>query len=232
MQTDRLLAAYYARRAPEMELAYHRPQRAPDLARLLRLLPPLVAGRDLLEIACGTGYWTRVMARAARSIVAIDINEEMLALARGKRFPAGRVEFLRHDAWHLATLGRRCNAAAALFWWSHLPHRRIRRFLTNLHAFLPPGSPVVFVDNLPADVGRTPAVGTDADGNSYQRRELRGGDVFEIIKNYPTEAELRAALDGLATAVHYRPLECLWLLSYRTASPPPPRPIAPPRRPH
>jgi demethylmenaquinone methyltransferase/2-methoxy-6-polyprenyl-1,4-benzoquinol methylase len=217
LQTDAELAAYYEHRAPEMDEAYQCPERAADLRRLGVRLRRLVAGRDVLEIACGTGYWTRIMARSARSITAFDVSEAMLALARQKHYANPAVTFLRRDAWQLAGLQGHFDAAVALFWWSHLPHCRTRDFVASLCRLLPPGALLVFIDNLPSDCRRTPPVGVDADGNSYQRRRLRTGEQFEIIKNYPSKEELQECLRGLATRVRHTAFECLWLLTARTA---------------
>ena len=40
------------------------------------------AGAKVFEVACGTGYWTEVLARSAASVFATDINDEVLAVAR------------------------------------------------------------------------------------------------------------------------------------------------------
>src|SRR6202043_371464 len=68
------LAEYYQQRAAEYDAVYAKPERQQDLAQLKELLPPLVAGRHVLEIAAGTGYWTQVIAPAAASITATDLN--------------------------------------------------------------------------------------------------------------------------------------------------------------
>ena len=54
------------------------------LSGIIRLFEEDVMGKDVLEIACGTGNWTQVLARRARSVLATDINEPMLEIARQK----------------------------------------------------------------------------------------------------------------------------------------------------
>ena len=63
---------YYAARAPEYDRIYQKPERQLDLAALRLWLPPLFAGTYLLEIACGTGYWTQFIAPATATVLAID----------------------------------------------------------------------------------------------------------------------------------------------------------------
>src|SRR5712692_10327984 len=65
MTANREMREYYARRAVEYERVYAKPERQDDLARLRRLLQADLAGHDVLEIACGTGYWTTAIAETA-----------------------------------------------------------------------------------------------------------------------------------------------------------------------
>ena len=62
------LVDYYAKRAREYERVYDKPERQSDLARLHEIVPVMFAGRRVLEIACGTGYWTAPIASPVRSM--------------------------------------------------------------------------------------------------------------------------------------------------------------------
>src|SRR5688572_22928654 len=98
MQT---LEAYYARRAAEYEKIFAKPERQADLARLRTDLPALFEGERVLEIACGTGYWTPLIAARAESVLAIDYAEETLAIAKGKKYVRPNVRFEQGDAYAL-----------------------------------------------------------------------------------------------------------------------------------
>jgi ubiquinone/menaquinone biosynthesis C-methylase UbiE len=135
------LADYYARRAPEYERFYDKPERQADLSLLRERVARLFAGRRVLEIACGTGYWTAVMAPEAREVMALDVNEEVLALAREKPLPAGKVEFKLADAFALPDLGRRHDGLFAGFWWSHVPRADIPRGTRRAGRAAAPGAP-------------------------------------------------------------------------------------------
>ena len=56
---------YYAARAPEYDRIYLKPERQADLGAIRQWLPTVFKGRSLLEIACGTGYWTQYLAPEA-----------------------------------------------------------------------------------------------------------------------------------------------------------------------
>ncbi len=51
----------------------------------------MLGDHRVLELACGTGYWTQHYADEAESVLATDINPEMLALAEAKGLPADKV---------------------------------------------------------------------------------------------------------------------------------------------
>lgn len=74
---------YYARRAPEYERIYAKPERQADLVWLKARVRELTRGARVLDLACGTGYWMAEMAQA-RSIVGADFNDTVLRIARGK----------------------------------------------------------------------------------------------------------------------------------------------------
>ena len=210
------LAAYYAKRAAEYERIYAKPERQGDLASLRSRLAALFAGRNVLEVACGTGYWTEVIAPHARSITAIDYAEETLAIARSKKYPAGRVEFAQGDAYALPDFGRRHDALLAGHWWSHVLLSRLDAFLSGVARAAAPGAIVVFFDNRYVEGSSTPISRRDAQGNTYQARKLDNGSAHEVLKNFPTERELieRASAHGLDAKVEL--LDYYWLLTYRT----------------
>src|SRR5207249_11103602 len=118
------------------------------------------------------------------------------------------------DAFALdASLGR-FDGALAVFWWSHIPSRRVTDFLSSLHARLEPGARVVLMDNLYIDGSSTPIAERDAEGNTYQLRRLADGSENRVLKNFPSEAQLRADLAPHARALLYRALEYYWLVEY------------------
>jgi ubiquinone/menaquinone biosynthesis C-methylase UbiE len=214
MNIETSMTRYYADRAPEYERIYHKPERQAELKTLRGFVEREFAGLHIFEVACGTGYWTEVLSRSAASVVATDINEEVLVIARSKPMDAGKVTFQKADAYAPPALSRKFDGGFSGFWWSHVPKNRIREFLQNFHRVVAPGARVVFIDNAYVEGSSTPIARSDEQGNTYQLRKLDGGSTHEVLKNFPTEKELRAAVEGLASEVRVEFLRYYWILSY------------------
>ena len=208
------LAGYYAKRAAEYERIYAKPERQRDLAALRERIRRMLSGRRVLELACGTGYWTEVFAPVAGEVTALDVNEEVLEIARAKSFPPGRVQFMRADCYVPPDLGRRHDALFAGFWWSHVPLQRLDGFLGTSLATVAPRALIAFLDNRYVDGSSTAIARRDAQGNGYQLRPLEDGSTHEVLKNFPSEGELiKRTVDG-GWGANVELYEHYWLLSY------------------
>jgi demethylmenaquinone methyltransferase/2-methoxy-6-polyprenyl-1,4-benzoquinol methylase len=189
------------------------------LAPVIAPCETYLAGRDILEIACGTGNWTQVLSKRGRSVVATDVNRSVLDLARAKPFDLDNVEFRIADAYELEQVDGTFDAAFAADWWSHMPKSSIPGFLRGLASRLRSGSPVVIVDMLP--IKNLTRLGSryDGEGNFLHKRKLPSGEEFEVVKNFPAERELRDAVAAVATPLGYSVYERLrrWTFIFRTA---------------
>ncbi len=204
---------YYARRAAEYEEIYSKPERQHDLSQLKNTVKELFTGRDLLELACGTGYWTQVVSSSARSITATDITPEVIEIARAKPYLLSPT-FLLADAYHPSDVAGNFDSALAAFWWSHVPKERRVEFLSGLQLRIPAGSLVVFFDNRYVEGSSTPICDTDETGNTYQDRKLADGSVHRVLKNFPSPQELRDLLVPRGTSVEIHELQYYWLVKY------------------
>ncbi|WP_247660865.1 class I SAM-dependent methyltransferase [Ideonella alba] len=213
--TPETMRDYYAQRAQEYELVYHKPHRQPALRRIEAWLREVFADRCVLEIASGTGWWVPHAAAQARAWWATDLNPETLAVAQAKALPAC-VRFAQVDAYTLQGLPQaRFDACFAGCWWSHVPLQRLDAWLATVHAALPAGSRVVMLDNAYVEGDSTPVTRHDDHGNGYQRRQLRDGSEHEVLKNFPSQAEVIARLGPRAEAVVWHDLGHYWAVDYR-----------------
>ena len=204
---------YYAARAKEYDQIYAKPERQADLRQMEAWLPTILAGRNVLEIACGTGYWTQFYAPQAHAVLAMDGAPQTLEIARA-RVPAN-VTLVQGDAYQLAALEQRpWDAAFAGFWWSHIPRQRIAAFLQGLHGVLQPGARVVFMDNRYVPGSSTPISERDADGDTYQQRPLRDGSAHRVLKNFPEREELLACVAHGTADAQVHEWQHFWTLEY------------------
>ena len=214
MSIEISMVSYYAERATEYERIYNKPERQADLRQLRNFVERTFAGADVFELACGTGYWTEILSRTATSVVATDINEEVLAIARSKSIDTRKTTFRIADAYHLPDFIQSFTSGLSVFWWSHVPKARLRDFLRDFHRIFASGARIIFIENCYVEGSSTPISRTNEHSDTYQMRQLDDGSTHEVLKNFPTESELRAAVEGLATDVRIEFLRYYWVLSY------------------
>ena len=214
MPNDASLIDYYAKRADEYERIYEKPERQGDLATLKELFQKTVAGHDVFEVACGTGYWTQVISRTAKSVTATDFNEEVIQIARAKNYGCA-VNFQKADAFNLSFPKNKFTAGIASGWWSHLRKSEIGNFLAQFHRQLPSGALMVFMDNRFVPGSNTPISRTDDGGNTYQVRKLEDGSKHEVLKNFPAENEVKKVVGDFAVEIHWTELQYYWFLKYK-----------------
>ncbi|MHC2993366.1 hypothetical protein OB13_17955 [Pontibacter sp. HJ8] len=213
MNTD--LVAYYKERAQEYEQVYQKPERQEELSELTAILQEIFAGKHVFEIACGTGYWTERIARAANFILATDINEAVLDLARAKSYPEERVTFKQADIFSLKDTLVRYESIFGGFIWSHILLQDLPKFIDILNSRVVAGGTVVLMDNNYVEGSSLPVAEQDEAGNTYQIRTLDNGSTHRVLKNFPTEEFLRKVLEGKATDIEYIRKEHYWLLRYK-----------------
>jgi demethylmenaquinone methyltransferase/2-methoxy-6-polyprenyl-1,4-benzoquinol methylase len=191
---------YYAERAAEYDDWWYRRGRyeleADALARWQADVAEAEAALDefaprgaVLELAAGTGIWTRRLVRLADRVVAVDANPETLALN------TSAAQLVRADVfeWEPA---ERFDLVFFSFWLSHVPEERFDEFWSRVRAALEPGGRVFLVDSGAGDTAHT---GTDqADGQ--ETRSLADGRTFRIVKRRwrPEELDERVAPLGFA----------------------------------
>ncbi|HTK75684.1 MAG TPA: methyltransferase domain-containing protein [Gemmataceae bacterium] len=153
-------------------------------------------GRRVLEVACGTGVWTRYLADVTEHVLATDASPRMLARARrlartAKRFPRGRLRFLRLDAYALANAPGKFDGALAMNWFEHVPRARHDEFLDALHNKLGRGARVFIGMIHLSDEWRAQLYTKPGGADLYGVRQQPDGSQYEIIDNVFAEDELR-----------------------------------------
>ncbi len=200
---------YYRKRAQEYESVYYRddPERQLEQRQLAEEMKAAVKGLDVIEVACGTGYWTEKASESARRILATDAVEEVVNIAKAKKY-ACPVSFEIADAYALSYQG--FDAAIANFWLSHVPKERLDNFLKGLHATLKPKGAVFMADNNFMEGIGGELITKEGDRNTYKKRKLKDGTETEVLKNYFTKEELQPLFGEDAEIVYGR---CFWAVT-------------------
>jgi SAM-dependent methyltransferase len=210
------LEKYYAHCAASYDAVYEQEERQDDLDDLQEAVAELMQGHKVLELACGSGYWTEFISIAAESVLAIDASPEMLALAAKRDVDPDVVTFAQGDAMTLADIpAGQYTACFAAGWWSHIGRAEQEKYLALLRSKLGKDALLVLLDSNQVEGVSVPIARTDADGNTYQFRTAPDGERFEIMKNYPTDSWLRKRLSNAAREVRVKRLEYYWLASCR-----------------
>lgn len=205
---------YYNKRAKEYEQIYHHddPVRQSELAKIKNLLRNSFRNKSVLEVACGTGYWTEAVAQTAKNITAVDYSVEMIQLAKTKEIKA---TFIDDDAFSLKNVSDIFNAGLANFWFSHIPKAQINSFLNTFHKKLQPKSTVIMTDNIfNKDIGGE-IIKKYRDENSYKVRTLNDGTSFQIIKNYYNEEELNIIFKKYSSEINIHFGKYYWWIKYK-----------------
>jgi SAM-dependent methyltransferase len=212
-------AAYYAARVAEYEDVYQKPERQADLVKLRETVAAYFRDRHVLEIACGTGYWTSVIASTAATVLATDASPEVLAFARARLRSLPIVRLQVADAYDLDKLEGSFDAVLAAFWVSHVPRDRLTFFLEGMHRRAGRGARVLLIDNRYVEGSSTPIAFRDDDGNSFQRRRLAGGTEYDVLKNFLTRDAIVEAVKSVGgTTVSVRELQYYWVAAYEVGA--------------
>ena len=74
---------------------------------------------------------------------------------------------------------------------------------------------MLMIDQVRVEGRTTPVSGHDEWGNQLTLRTLRSGATYEIIKNYPTEEELKSDFAEVCEDIHVTVLPHFWALHAR-----------------
>ena len=217
--TDALIddqIAYYRARAAEYDHSLHRLERyvsmggsvagrsgdedGEEIAILLRALEAMRPFDSVLELACGTGWWTQWLAQHARHVTAVDAADAMLALNR-ERVNAANVRYILADVFSWKP-DRQFDLVFFAFWLSHVPRDRFASFWQLVHDSLAPNGRVFFIDELGTEETRGMENRVDDD---TVLRELEDGRQFRAVKVFYEPAKLEGKLRTLGWNFEVRP---------------------------
>lgn len=217
---DRILLEqhrYYEDRAPEYDDVWYR-RGVYDLGpegnarwfeetrKLEAAVDDLNVSGDVLELACGTGLFTRHLAPRARHMIAVDAAAPALDINRA-RVADPKVEYVHADLFDWAPPpGVRFDLTFFAFLVSHILPWRFEEFWDRVAGWLAPGGRVFFCDDVAGVDARRSNPGVDVEGGPdfAHRRRLSDGREYTIVKIAYDPDELRRSLAALGWETEIR----------------------------
>ncbi len=171
---------------------------ATELERALARFDPR---GEVLELACGTGLWTRRLVDYATHVTAVDAAPEVLAINRA-RVGDRLVTYVEADVFAWEPAPAAYDVCLFSFWLSHVPEDRFAPFWERVGRALKPGGRVFFIDSARTETStaadhRLPNHDTDT-----MTRRLDDGREFQIVKRFYEPAQLTGRLRELGWEAH------------------------------
>ena len=212
------IVKYYSDRAKEYEQIYEwrDPDRQEEQNQMGAEMRKALKGRSVLDVGCGTGYWTQRASTTAERITGIDINETVLDIAKSKKYDCPTA-FRLMDAYDLEFPNRSFTGALASFWLSHVPREKMGSWIEELHRVLEPEAHVFIADNTFIEGVGGKLITKPGDPNTYKLRTLNDGSQHLIVKNYPTAHELVELFGEHSRGITEKNVfhrRCFWWVSY------------------
>jgi demethylmenaquinone methyltransferase/2-methoxy-6-polyprenyl-1,4-benzoquinol methylase len=194
---------YYRARAPEYDDWFERRGRfdrgdaatalwhaeVKQLRRWLALCE--LSGKDVLELAVGTGIWTAELLALGASVTAVDAAPEMLEELR-RRVPEAVMTTVQVDLFTRHP-PRKFDAVVSCFFMSHVPDERFDGFLDLLATSVRSGGSVFLLDSARHELSTAIDHTLPDAADQTMTRRLASGREFTIVKRFRTDEELASA---------------------------------------
>jgi len=188
---------------PELNAAWHA-----DVSAVERALCAFADARrpqNALELACGTGLFTRWLAPRVGTLLALDASPEVQAINRA-RVDADNVTYGIADLFAWEPAGR-YDLVFMSFWLSHVPDDRFDDFWRKVRASLADGGSAYVIDS-GWDMTSTAKNHATPDRQAgIAQRKLNDGSEYRIVKIFhePDALAQRLASLGLASHIVHTP---------------------------
>jgi demethylmenaquinone methyltransferase/2-methoxy-6-polyprenyl-1,4-benzoquinol methylase len=206
---------YYKQRANEYEKVYEKPERQTDLRKIEKYLENQFLNQQVIEIGCGTGFWTIQLAKNCKSILGIDVNKEVIEIAKEKEYKKKNVEFEVIDLIKLPNRNLKYEGLFGGFIWSHIKKQDISEFLSICLNQIKSEGELIFIDNKYVEGSSTPINRIDESGNKYQLRKLSSGKEYEVVKNFPSQIGFAKMINLEIEDFDWIELDFYWIAKFK-----------------
>ena len=212
---------YYDRRAPwhDQYMEYSGNEMMEKrLKPIVIKVVPYITKKNIIEIACGTGNWTQVLARRAKHVLAIDSSPKSLEIAKDKLQSFNKIMLEVADVYKLEEIKVNFDIAFTSDFFSHIPRKMVNCFLDSMKIVLKPGGQIMILEMSNKDeFFEIFDCYVDDNGDLINTRQLPDGSIAEVVKNFYSENELRELLKNHSSDIIFHNFEELkrWLAIFR-----------------
>lgn len=159
-----------------------------------RLAQRLAVEQDVLDIACGEGYGSNMLAEVARSVVGVDIASDTVAHAQA-RYPRGNLQFLEGDCAAIPLADASVDLVVSFETIEH--HDRHEQMLREIRRVLRPGGVLLI-----SSPNRPEYDQTLTEPNPFHVKELDQGEFEGLLRAHFHNVALygQRVLSGLVIA--------------------------------
>lgn len=196
--------------------AEHTEQWFKEVADLQTILAQLAPLGNVLELACGTGWWTEHLLNYADSLTAVDASLEVMALNK-ERSKSSKVKYVQADIFEWQS-EQTFDFIFFSFWLSHVPPERFEAFWQRVQNALAPNGRVFLIDSVHKKEATSKDQELPPQDATVAKRKLKDGREFEIVKIFYNPESLSQQLKNLGWSIKANQTDKFFIYAEATRS--------------
>ena len=149
----------------------------------------------VLEIAAGTGWWTKEFVRYTGSLTALDASSEVLLINREK-LGSSHITYIQEDVMKWKP-NKVYDVVFFSFWISHIPPKLFKKFWNVVRMSLKSNGRVFFIDNYQSERNVISGKSFRKTKSIINQRKLEDGREFNVIKIFYNPKALERKMSKL-----------------------------------
>ncbi|MBX4197084.1 class I SAM-dependent methyltransferase [Candidatus Saccharibacteria bacterium] len=133
---------------------------------------PVIRNKAVLDIACGSGYGTHLMAKSAKKVYGVDLDKPTIDYAN-QYFSAPNIEYKLGDGINIPIDNSEIDVVITFETIEHI--KNYKKFMTEIKRVLKPGGIAII---------STPNTEEFTKGNEFHEHEFKQNELLDLSKEY------------------------------------------------
>lgn len=203
---------YYNDCAFQYDDFYVNKERHNDYRKIKQKITKEIKDKSILELACGTGYWTSFFLKFSTTVTSIDKSINMLNIAKNK-INNNNVLFINDDVYSLNNIeNNKYEVIISVFLYSHITLQNRDVFFKTMHSKIKNNGTIILIDNLHIKGSSFPINKTDKYGNRFQKRKLLNNSYYMVLKNLLNKQDFFKKNNY---SIEYEEFDYCWYVKYK-----------------